>query len=142
MSEEDVVGMAVTQPVIELVNTKDPCIAVWARIRFDLDLATETGARTSLRAICATAVQDRMVVVEFGPGRFVAVCGLQVLLDVADLVRGRGGQLAVVRPPPSLRRMHTIFQVGPALPLLDGPLPPPITHRRRNGIALPECATP
>jgi len=127
MSETDVIGMTAVRPVIELLDPRDPGIAVWARIRFDLDLATEFGARTALRAICRTAVTDRRVIVEFGPRRFVALCGLHVLLEAAESVRERGGELAVMGPPPSLRRMHTVLRIGAALPLLDraaaAPLP-------------------
>ncbi len=111
--------MTVTQPVIELLNPGDPGIAVWARIHFDLDLATETGARATLRAICAVPVSDRLVIVEFGPCRFVAVSGLRVLLDAAEMVRVRGGELVVVNPPLSLRRMHALFRIGSAVQLLD-----------------------
>jgi anti-anti-sigma regulatory factor len=130
ISETDVIGMIAVRPVIELLDPPDPGIAVWARIRFDLDLATEFGARTALRAICRTAVTDRRVIIEFGPRRFVALCGLRVLLEAADSVRGRGGELAVVGPPPSLRRMHTVLRVGSALPLLDEFVAAPVSPSR------------
>jgi anti-anti-sigma regulatory factor len=115
------VVMTVTWPVLELLDPHDPDITVWARIRFDLDLATLSDARRHLRAICATAVSDHLVVVEFAPGRFVAVCGLRLLLEGAESVRLRGGEFAVMRPPPSLRRMHAVFELGSALPMIDRP---------------------
>ena len=52
-----------------------------------------------------------------GTGCFVDIRGLRLLLDVAGLVRSRGGRLVVVAPPICLRRMVAVLGLEARLPL-------------------------
>jgi anti-anti-sigma factor len=104
---------------VELVERSEYGSAVWARIRYDLDLATTPQTGALLRSLCAGGVEGRWVVLEFDADRFVAVCGLRVLLDAAAAVRLRGGEFGIVNPPRSLQRMHALFRLGLTLPLFD-----------------------
>ncbi len=111
--------MTVTGPVVELVEPHQENIALWARIEYDVDLATEEATRAGLHACGLSDVTGGRVIVEFGPGRFVAISGLRVLLDLAEAVRRRGGEFEILHPPPSLRRMHELLRLGSTLPLVD-----------------------
>jgi anti-anti-sigma regulatory factor len=124
---------------IELIERSGHGTALWARIRYDLDLATTRQTGSALRKLCAGRVGGRWVIVEFDSGRFVAVCGLRVLLDTAAAVRIRGGEFGVVNPPGSLQRMHALFHVGLALPLFDRAQAVPIFGGTGDGTRPPRA---
>ncbi len=90
---------------------------IWLWARADLDLATLAGARRELSALIAGG-NPGTVLVYLGSERFVDLRGLQLLVDTARGIRSRGGALAVVAPPRSLRRLVQLGLLGSELPLV------------------------
>jgi anti-anti-sigma factor len=90
----------------------------WLWSQSDLDLATVPSARRELSALLPPGYNPGTVLVYLGPERFVDLRGLRLLVDTARRVRSRGGALAVVAPPPSLRRLVQLSRSDTELPLI------------------------
>jgi anti-anti-sigma factor len=113
----EVMRFDVAGPVFEFVGRSSPEGLTWAWARQDLDLATVPAAQAELTDLLSHAANPGGVLVCLGTGRFVDIRGLRLLLDVAGLVRSRGGRLVVVAPPICLRRMVAILGLEARLPL-------------------------
>ena len=89
---------------------------MWARA--DLDMATVATARRELSSLLTTSGGVGALLVYLGSECFVDLRGLRLLVEVAAQLRSRGGALAVVAPPHSLRQMVRLAELGAELPLL------------------------
>jgi len=81
------------------------------RLASDHDIATVDQFRELVGE--ATRANGRLVV-EFAAGSFCDVVGLGALLRVARQLRSIGGLMTVSSPPPSLRRLLDVFDLGPS----------------------------
>ena len=90
----------------------------WLWARGDLDLATVASARRELATVLPPGHNPGNVLVYLGHERFVDLRGLRLLVDTTRRVRSRDGALAVVAPPPSLRRLVRLSQVDTELLLI------------------------
>jgi anti-anti-sigma factor len=90
----------------------------WLWARADLDMATVASARRELAALVAPGRNPGNVLVYLGPERFVDLRGLRLLVQTAQRVRARGGDLAVVAPPRCLQRLVRLGRVDAELPLV------------------------
>jgi anti-anti-sigma factor len=104
--------------VFEQVGRPTAGGVTWLWAQADLDLATVASARRELSALVAPGRSPGNVLVYLGPDRFVDLRGLRLLVDAAHRVRAQDGALAVVAPPPSLRRLVQLGRVDTELPLI------------------------
>jgi anti-anti-sigma factor len=104
--------------VFEQVGRPTAGGVTWLWAQTDLDLVTVASGRRELSALVAPGRDPGSVLVYLGPERFVDLRGLRLLVDTARRVRSQGGALAVVAPPPSLRRLVQLGRVEADLLLI------------------------
>jgi len=93
------------ESVFEVVGRPTVEGVTWVRANPDLDIATATRARADLAGLFVDDRASGFVLVYRASERFVGVRGLRLLLEGAEQVRCRGGDLVVVSPPRCLQRM-------------------------------------
>ena len=105
-------------PVLRVVGLPTRNGPTWVWVEQDLDLASAAAVHAELTALLTDVTAPGSVLVYLGAECFVDVRGMRLLVDAARQARRRGGDLAVVAPPPCLRRMVTRVGVGDELVLI------------------------
>jgi anti-anti-sigma regulatory factor len=92
----------------------------WVWARSDIDLAGASNAGTALSELAGLLTGDpRRILVYVGADRVVDQYGARLLHHLAVTIRRRGGDLAVVAPPPSLRRAVLELGLASELPMFE-----------------------
>ncbi len=100
-------------PVFEAVGQAHG--VTWAWAGQDLDMASAPPARGELAGLLSAAGEREAVLVHLGPGCFVDLHGLRVLVDAAALLQDRRGALLVVAPSRSLQALVRTTGLGTTL---------------------------
>lgn len=95
--------------VIVRDEPRSDAAGLWLRVTADIDSACEARARAELTSLSTDG--PALLVLQFADDAYVDVRGLDVLLDAARRLRGRGGGMMVVNSPYSLRRMLQILNM-------------------------------
>ena len=95
-----------------MIGFPDAGAVTWAWAQVDLDMASESAARTELGDLLDREGPAGVLLVYLGEEYFVDVRGLRLLLDVSTRLRKRGGQLLVVAPPVCRRRMIRLLDLA------------------------------
>ena len=87
------------------------------RLSGDLDVASAPQLRQMLVRTVAESEGSPLVVVDLGGIDFLDSTGLGVLLGAVKRVRGQGGELALCRAEPQVRKVFEITHVIEILPI-------------------------
>ncbi len=101
--------------VFHIVGRPEAPGVTWAWAQSDLDMASESTARAELADLLDGDGPAGVLLVYLGEECFVDVRGLRLLLDASTRLRKRDGQLRVVAPPLSLRRMIQLLGLADEL---------------------------
>lgn len=99
--------------------------AIRATLAGDLDLATAPELRGSLEELIERGFTR--LVIDLRELSFIDVAGLRMLLELDTASRRDGWRLALVPPPPPVRRIFELTGTTDALPFITGD---PLSRRR------------
>jgi anti-anti-sigma factor len=88
------------------------------RVVADLEIATIPATKRQLAAVLDVDPAHRAVIVDFDIDAFVSAQGLRLLLDLNRRLRSSNGRLLLCGPPPGLRRMIEVLNLGHEIELL------------------------
>jgi len=106
-------------PVFDVIGRPTSRGVTWVWARTDLNRASIDRARAQLAELYTDGRGPGQLLVYLGHDCSVDVCGLRLLLDLAEQARQDHGTLTVVSPPPCLIRMLACLHLHQQLPVIE-----------------------